>query len=125
MYTTSVEETKRIYNYIRQLITTNRNDNKVTIDFSKLDGETKEKLKQAIAITIDNCKSDESYIIKEEDYKAINELLKQNTSSTLVTIDYEKLEPYQVKFSIKGAVHEVLKTRSGKIYKNLLLRSGN
>ena len=125
MYTTPVSDTKKQYNYIRQLITTNRNENQITIDYSKVDNQTKEDLKQAISKTISNCREDGTYVIHDNENEVLNKLLKENTSSGTVTIDYEKIEPFQVKFSIKGAIHEVLKTRSGKIYKDLLLRSGN
>lgn len=125
MYTIPVSDTKNQYNYIRQLISVNRNENKVTIDYSKVDNQTKEDLKQAISKTIDNCRKDTTYTIQDTDNEILDKLLKENTSSGNVTIDYEVIEPFQVKFSIKGAIHEVLKNRSAKIYKDLLLRSGN
>ena len=121
MLSTPIKELTNKYNLVNTLKNTNRNTNKITLDYSKLDTSTVGELKQAITTTIANCLNEKDYNISESDKEYLNTILKQNTGSLQVTIDYDKIDAYQVKFSIKGQVQEVLKKRANEIYHDITL----
>lgn len=121
MLSTPLNDLKAKYELINTTKNTNRNTNKVTLDYKKLDTITVGQLKQAISLTINNCLKEEDYDISDSDKDYLNRILKQNTGSLQVEIDYDKIDTYQVKFSIKGQIQEVLKNRANQLYHDISL----
>lgn len=121
-YSTPLPLLKDQYNYINSLIKINRNENELIINYKSLDGETSRQLRNIILTTIMRCREDSSYTISEDTNKALNKIVVANNTNE-VPIDYEELDTYQVKFSLKGAIQNVLQDRASNIYHNMTNRT--
>ncbi len=121
MISTPIEELRKRYNMLNDLKIANRNTNKITLDYSKLDSKSVGALKQAISKTINDSFESKEYELTDFDKTYLKEILKQNTGILKVTIDYNKIETYQLRFSLKGQIQEVLKNCESDTYHDILL----
>lgn len=121
-YSTPLNSLTSNYNYIHDLIRTNRNDETVYFNLDLMDNETATELKKIIVYTITNCRNDDSYTISSYTDEKLSKLIK-SLGTKEFKIEYGDIQEYQVRFSLKGAISKVLETRSSKLYHNMLNRT--
>ena len=121
-YSVPLDSLTKNYNYIREMIRTNRNEETVYFNLSLMDTDTANELKKAIVKSITNCRNDSSYTISDYTDNKLSKLIKSLCTGEF-KIEYGDIQEYQVRFSLKGAISKVLEDRSSKIYHNMLNRT--
>lgn len=121
-YSTPLNDITNRYNYIHDLIKTNRNDETVYFNTNLMDEETAKELNKVIVYTITNCRNDSTYTISQYTNDKLSKLIK-SLGTREFKIEYGDIQEYQVRFSLKGAISKVLESRSSKLYHNMLNRT--
>jgi hypothetical protein len=121
-YSTPLNDITNKYNYIHDIIKTNRNDETVYFNTNLMDEETANELNKVIVYTITNCRNDSTYTISQYTNDKLSKLIKSLGTGEF-KIEYGDIQEYQVRFSLKGAISKVLESRSSKLYHNMLNRT--
>lgn len=108
------------YNRINDLRNNNASDNKVTINYSKLDTISAGEIRSKITQALNEYEANYRESMTETTKSYINKLKKANNLSSL-EIDYEKFDNTEIALQFRQAIQFVIIKRAREIYLNMTL----